>query len=363
MITQDFYSCKWRYTIEGVSVELSFTCTATDAANWTDGINRMPYIGESLDHWSPDRSWTNMATRQDLAKKMFCTDIIGERLDNTNMKIACLFSTIAPSPTDDVMHIEDTTTSIQESFDVSSFDNVYSNIAIEDEDTGTTTDYCYVDVWSSSSSPWPENSTPVKARKNWADIYKDYTGDTTTTDGAIPNLIIKNSEVILRISLYSSRFCPEKALTNINTVNGYTGFLLKYANWAIGPNYQTVTDLPWNKPFMNSFDDEGCWLLTGCPITRVRPACWRYDFTFAYNKNGWNYQNGVNFGSSMDRKYLYLYPPRDWFGDNIEDPNGSRSAEIILGSKSNLNILPPTVNPGRQMPNFAPGGENNDKRA
>ncbi len=235
-ITEFWDSQEMHVTAEGSTATRVFTCTWADALAGTDGIFVLPVIGN---FWSPER--------QDLR----CTDLDLKALGRVNVRVTAFFSTEKSSVRR--KRREDHVASWEENFEL------YL------EETPVTTYY----------------DTVAEEYKSWE---KQWTGDVDKR----PELFHLLPKANWNISCYSSSNRYAQILTHINKTNSNAFLKTYFLTWA---NSDIKTD---DDPELSSWTDIDRWMFVGARANRIRTTCWRYDYSFLYDPNGWNTQHGVN---------------------------------------------------------------------
>ncbi len=234
-ITELWDSQEMRVSAEGTTATRRFSCTWAEAFAGTDGTFVLPVIGN---FWSTER--------QDL----LCTNLDLIANGRVNVIVSAFFSTEKSSVRR--KRREDFSESWEE------------NIELYLDETPVSTYYDY----------------NAAAYKSWA---AEWTGDADK----IPELFWLRPKANWNISCYSSSNRYAQILTHINKVNSNAFLRTYFLNWS-SSNIKTDDD-----PEIGAWTDIEQWMFVGARANRLRNTCWRYDYTFLYDPNGWNTQHGV----------------------------------------------------------------------
>ncbi len=253
-------------TVEGSTATRVFTCTWEEALAGTDGTFTLPVIGN---FWSPER--------QDL----LCTDLDLKALGRVNVRVTAFFSTEKAS--------------VRRKRRENNSESWEENLEIYLEETPVTTYY----------------DTVAGGYKKWSE---EWTGD----KDKIPDLFHLTPKASWNISCYSSSNRYSQILTHINKINSNAFLKTYFLNWA---SSDILVD---DDPNLATWTDVEEWMFIGARGNRVRSTCWRFDYTFLYDPNGWNTQHGVDTFQyeTFDTSVLF-----DGMRATDEDGEGAFSAQ------------------------------------
>jgi len=252
-VLEQWESRRIRETIYGKSIEQVFVCTWTDFDVGTFNY----YVG---DEWSSD--WPEMRI----------TDITMVPIDNVNVKMYVLYSTEGYQAAEPQRPNQ--IASWESSFDVTTeIDNV---------------------------KRWWDYTT--KTQKEWSDWTTAWVAGGGTEANA-PPIPMHKPHMTYRVTAFSDKFYAWRIYNAIGSVN---------SNKFLRSHVQEQDNITKND--MVEFDDTGEWLLTACPIVKVRYNCWRYDFEFTHCgfdyasvAKRWNYVQGVAINLYRDTDFLSLF--------------------------------------------------------
>lgn len=272
-------------TAEGTTATRRFSCTWAEAVAGTDGTNWLPKIGW---YWAVDR--------QDL----LCTDLDLKANGRTNVIVDALFST------DNHLRRkrkEDFAESWEESLDIF-------------------TQEVPVKTYLRYTNPADGGHSAV-TEKTWADVWKAAGGDPEKT----PELYQAQPRATWSISCFGK----SNRIAQILSVVGYVNqekFITPYFKDKQKSDIKTDND-----PTIPTFSDAGKWMFMGARVNRIRKDCWRHDYTFMYDQNGWN--TPVEIEGTNSQVTTNMYPTFDtdilFVGMELTDEDG----EGAFGAQDN----------------------------
>lgn len=172
-------------------------------------------------------------------------------------------------------------------------------------------------VTEASLGYWTDTSA---AEHIWRDIWtkqptNGYGQSEETLDTSYP--VVKTPSVNMSITTYGDAWYINRILTYLTTVN--SNYFLQYIS-----SIKSSAEAYYNDD-VGSFDDTGKWMLVGCRVERIRNNCWRYDWEFEFNANGWNYwpmPAASGMSSPYDLKYYSTADFSNLFvGMNLNEPS------------------------------------------
>ncbi len=274
-VTESWMSQEAHETKDGTTLTRVFDTTWSD---WLDGTFNY-FVGDELEFGIA-------------SDEMRITDIRITARDNVNVRATVLYSTEATVSKQNA--VPDVKESWQETLDLG-----VDEIVVDQ--------YAHLkDPNKPRSALLPTGFRPESnvTYKDWNTVWKAYwTNESETHEnlkGDVPELIFQRQRATYTITAYASTLFIRRVLEGLGKINS-NPFMSQY--------FSEQEDVPDDT---TGWSDVGYWLFKACPIERVRHNCWRYDFTFEFDWDGWNYQHGLYITTDNPTPQTNLYSAMDF---------------------------------------------------
>lgn len=237
-IKESYDSQESHITQDGETMTIKWTASWAD---WVGDYINLPKIGDYFG-----------ARRNDLR----CTDIRTDTIDNVNCTITALYSTRGfENRRERVNEIDGWEASIE-----------------------TQTEEIYGETY---------RDVDLEERFSWATAWETYGGSDVTR----PYHVYYQPKTIFRVTTYGSSLYIQRSYTGVGKINA-DNLISAYSMLKAAAGSQYSDDV-------GATDDTGKWMLQTCNANHIRADTWRYDWSFVYNKLGWQWSEGPSATSDL----------------------------------------------------------------